>query len=62
MRPVADAAGKSMPDRVYGAVLDVPRMVGFAADRMLPEAPLPYATLAARPARRALAAARLPVA
>jgi hypothetical protein len=37
-----------MLDRVDVAILDVPRVIGFIADQMLPEPPLPDAALATR--------------
>ena len=46
MGPIPDPCDKSMLDRIDMDVIDVTRQIVLIANRMLPVAPLPDATLA----------------
>jgi len=53
MRPVLHAGDESVLHRIDVTVLDMPSVIGFVANEMLPEPSLPDATLTARQANRA---------
>src|SRR5262245_19452100 len=50
MRPIVYAADEAVLERIVPAILDVARVVGFVADKVLPEAALPDAAFIARDA------------
>src|SRR5690349_4051127 len=53
MRPILNARDKAVFHRVYVAIFNMPRVVCFIANEMLPKASLPNAALAARQANGA---------
>jgi len=48
VRPIAHARDQSVFERIDTAIFDMSRVIGFIADHMLPEPPLPDAAFAAR--------------